>query len=394
MKSLKFLDFLFVIFFITLVIDFNRFGIPENFQSVFKGGVIALIILVFLIKWSQKPFKPKLSLFVKAFLALVVVSLFYTVNFKESLTGIVVLFSTILLLLLARRTFSLTKIFQLIRIACTCIILFSFCLYIFRSSSSYDFLQGKERFAGITYGAHPLASISVFFILITAINYRFKLSTRFFVDNTMLLIALLMITEADSRQAVIGLVIALLFLVWHRINLLSKVFLFSFSILTIIFISQGVEKEKFLKNQSRTSTSEEVTTLTGRTAIWLKSIEIIKNKPVLGNGYNAGQFELENNYQTMHGWSTRSAHNFLLHTGLDLGLIGILLILYGVISTFKAIYKFHSKLAFSILLYCLIISFVERGFAGGVNIYSFIFLLANLYIPNLNNHRLQDIHGK
>ena len=231
-------------------------------------------------------------------------------------------------------------------------------------NDSFDFLQGKERFAGITYGAHPLASICVFFILITKVNYQFKFSKKFIFDSTMILIALMLIKETDSRQAMIGLLIALLVLIWYKLNILTKIILFSFSTLTLIFISQDIEKDKLLKSQSRTSSLEEVTTLTGRTAIWLKSIEIIKKNPILGNGYNAGQFELEKNYQTIHGWSTRSAHNFLLHTGLDLGLTGVLLLLYGLVSTFKSFYQAHSKLTLSILLYCLIISFVERGFAG------------------------------
>jgi O-antigen ligase len=331
---------------------------------------------------------------VKALLFFVVISLFYTVNFKESLIGIGVLLSTIAIIILVRDTMSLNEVFKLIQIACSIIILTSFCFYLFGISSSYDLLQGKERFSGITYGAHPLASICVFYILITIVNYRLKLSRWFILNSSMLLIALLLIKEADSRQAVIGLLIAIIVMIWYKINFLSKIFLCSLSIMTIMLVSQEIEKDKFLESQSRTSSSEEISTLTGRTAIWVKSIELIKKNPILGNGYNAGQFELENNYQTMHGWSTRSAHNFLLHQGLDLGILGIILLIFGLISTLKVSSQSKSKVTLSILLYCFVISLVERGFAGGVNIYSFIFLIINLYIPNINNYHFQGPNGK
>lgn len=85
------------------------------------------------------------------------------------------------------------------------------------------------------------------------------------------------------------------------------------------------------------------TTLTGRSEIWPAVLEMIEKKPLLGYGYGAFWFGSDTSgatyVQESVGWTTPSAHNGFLDLWLAVGLIGVLIFIAGLLSSFfKAIY--------------------------------------------------------
>lgn len=70
-------------------------------------------------------------------------------------------------------------------------------------------------------------------------------------------------------------------------------------------------------------------TLTGRTDIWAAALQAIADRPLLGHGYGAfweGSTEALR-IQSRLQWEVPNAHNGVLDVGLDLGLVGIVLVL-------------------------------------------------------------------
>jgi exopolysaccharide production protein ExoQ len=71
-------------------------------------------------------------------------------------------------------------------------------------------------------------------------------------------------------------------------------------------------------------------TLTGRTVLWSTVVERIEERPVLGYGYGAfwdTKGVLREQVRTVVGWDTPHSHNGLLDEWLDMGLVGVLLVL-------------------------------------------------------------------
>jgi exopolysaccharide production protein ExoQ len=383
-KHSKIYRLLIIIYFIFLVLDLTRFGVSNSIQLSLKSIVYGMIFILFIwhIKLNNVQFR--LGFFIKALLIVSFLSLFFTISIVETLKGIVSLLSAIILIIFLCSNSSMDKIFNLLNKSCLIVILISFVLYLLDVSQTYDILQGVKRFSGITYGTHPLSSICVFFILITISNFQIKFSSLFSFNSLFLIISFFLILKADSRQALIGLIISVLYLFWKKMNSIKRIFSVTILLILIFIFSQSFDSKSFFQNQSRSSSIDEITTLTGRTLIWSKAIKLIEAKPIVGYGFNAGQIVLEKNYSTYFGWTTRSAHNFVLQMGLDLGLIGVLLIILGVVYTFYKTTRFDYPLASAILLYCIIVSLVERGFSGSLTIYSFLLFLLNISITNKN----------
>ena len=71
-------------------------------------------------------------------------------------------------------------------------------------------------------------------------------------------------------------------------------------------------------------------TLTGRTVLWTKVVQHIEDRPVFGHGYGAfwdPSARASEQVRAAIGWDTPHSHNALLDEWLDLGVVGVLLLL-------------------------------------------------------------------
>ncbi|HEU0015736.1 MAG TPA: O-antigen ligase, partial [Longimicrobium sp.] len=77
--------------------------------------------------------------------------------------------------------------------------------------------------------------------------------------------------------------------------------------------------------------------LTGRTPIWNSLLESIRERPLLGYGYNGfwlgERGPAEETIRTI-GWETPSAHNGFLEVALQLGVVGLAVFLLGYFHVF------------------------------------------------------------
>ena len=136
-------------------------------------------------------------------------------------------------------------------------------------------------------------------------------------------------------------------------------------------------------------------TLTDRTQIWEFLLSMHTN-PLIGTGYESFWLgsRLQSFWQTSGLGRINEAHNGFLEMYLNLGLIGLLLVLGFVIASYRTIWRRRGPLAgFSSLALALWIVFLfynvtEAGFRSGLM--WLVFLLAGIAVPGLAK---AQVHG-
>lgn len=129
-------------------------------------------------------------------------------------------------------------------------------------------------------------------------------------------------------------------------------------------------------------------TLTGRTELWKDVINMGVNS-LLGSGYSS--FWLGNRLEKLwekHWWHPNQAHNGFLETYLNLGLIGLFLLIGFIISAYKKISKTlfvnfdYGRLQMAFFIIILIYNFSEASFKD-LHILWFILILIGTEVPHL-----------
>lgn len=141
--------------------------------------------------------------------------------------------------------------------------------------------------------------------------------------------------------------------------------------------------------------------LTGRAEIWASSSALGLERPWLGYGYNAFWLGLEGpsaEVWQIVGWAVPGAHNGLLETWLDLGLIGLTITVVGFVSYFGKAYRVLRRTAewecawpllFLVLL--SIQNLTESSFLSGNSIYWLLYVVIALDLSLLETreHELE-----
>lgn len=111
-KNSKNYRLLIILYFIFLVLDITRFGFSNSIQLSLKSIVYGLIFILFIrhIKLNKVQFR--LGFFIKAFLIVSFLSLFFTISNVETLKGIVSLLLAIILIIFLCSNSSMDKIFN------------------------------------------------------------------------------------------------------------------------------------------------------------------------------------------------------------------------------------------------------------------------------------------
>jgi len=258
------------------------------------------------------------------------------------------------------------------------------------SPDAFSVTEGLLRLRGVVYGPHGLAEPSVLCLCMLASGiggFRRVTAWLLFVAFA----ACLYFTY--SRQAYVAVVAgvglaiylrmkgnARLGLVFGGLALVGAVLVF------FVFPSDGDVTAMISRGGG-----DNVGTLTGRTLIWAAAVELIAAKPLLGYGFGAGGRAIEAGYSA-GAWTTQSAHNAVLQTGLDLGGIGIALLILSVglfvLNAFRIDRRFSIPLAVAVVT----ISLVERGLyeTGGFVPLVFLIILTSRrssYVDNAGGPR-------
>jgi O-antigen ligase len=141
-------------------------------------------------------------------------------------------------------------------------------------------------------------------------------------------------------------------------------------------------------------------TLTGRTVLWGDLLSIASNHPILGVGY--GSFWIGDKGESLVSWSEKvswrpgQGHNGYIDVYVELGLVGVFLIIGLVVAAFKNIGKIvhtnfqYASMRLAFLITILVNNITESSFLRGTHNLWFLFLLVAINVPLATEFRELD----
>lgn len=134
-------------------------------------------------------------------------------------------------------------------------------------------------------------------------------------------------------------------------------------------------------------------TFTGRTYLWADLIDIGSCHPILGTGY--GSFwigDLSHDLWDKFRWKPKQAHNGYIDVYVELGLLGVFLLVIAIYFAYKNImrdfvFNFeYGRFRVTLLTMILVHNITESSFLRGTNYLWFLFLLVAV-----NSHHISNI---
>jgi O-antigen ligase len=207
---------------------------------------------------------------------------------------------------------------------------------------SYDEWSGMQTIQGIAFGKNGLGTdcliLGFFFFWHLLQTWRTERNTHR--RNELWLIAgfsigiLYLLRLAHSATSTICLFVAMLIVVFVGIRPIIKQFIGTYVLTALVLL---VAAQLAFGISGRLSESlGRGSTLTGRTDLWAHCLEV-QSSPILGEGFESFWFpeRREKIAAFYHKWEPGGSHNSYLDTYLDLGLIGLSILIGLLIVTFR-----------------------------------------------------------
>jgi exopolysaccharide production protein ExoQ len=316
----------------TSVMDGVKIGV--NAGAIVKAGFVAAAGIIGMAGWwysaaVRKLFTTSIGILAVALLSLYVLAIPGSVYPAVSIVATIALTSYILFIATALIFVGPPRVLYDVIIAMTLYLCVAWlaCLI----APSYGFLHERAGNQGeisrMTGLAHPntLGAISGLFIILLLAAFRENVKNRGALSAGAAL-GLLTLVGSLSRTAMVACLVSVIGFhrkwLWHRHVVFAAVPTIFLCVLAVLFIDNqyGLDRiaKKVLINVSKTKDAEEITSATGRTAIWAEAWTLIRARPIIGYGANTSPILLKN-----HSFQT---HNILLNPMLCFGLGGGLVI--------------------------------------------------------------------
>jgi exopolysaccharide production protein ExoQ len=185
-----------------------------------------------------------------------------------------------------------------------------------------------------------------------------------------------------SRSSLIG---ALLIIGFHILQSEKK--RIAIGIFLVLLVVSPVAIYKVVLKDGDPERMEEVLSLTGRLPFWDALInEGLPREPLLGFGFM--RIDYKEFFQSTHTYPGKMTHNTFMQVLMNLGFIGLTVVLFQMVFTFRGIFKESSEkrlMLLSLLIPLLINSFTEFGIYGESNYGILFYQLIILYISFQKN---------
>jgi len=229
------------------------------------------------------------------------------------------------------------------------------------------------RMKGLTGSANGIGFIAAFAIALGVLHYRSL--GRFGRLTALLLVpsALVCLVLSNNRSSMIALAAALWFGFVFRKNAGPKMLLtFTLGLLgvtALVFFS-----DEIFAALSRSGRAEEITSVTGRSAIWSVVIEMWARQPLHGYGYTSALAILPLDPRLFH--VAAHAHNMYLELLFGGGVILLALFLYALWQTFRQAMRMGAIAEAALLVFFILRGMTEATpFSGMVGYSSLAFTL-------------------
>lgn len=341
--------FTIVIIFIIAVSNISNTSI----LFLFAKGIIILSIYFYIIIKKQKNIFTQIVeeiMPIKYFLLLVILSiasLTFTSNFNYGLNKTLNLVLNIPILLILKHFFDISNITKRDNIIFTISIIGIISFFLIILIDPFD--QSKLYVFEFTRWSHVIFSRMMsllFFIVLITFIYSSKKKKQIGLTLIMSLM-LYQIYYANLRAATIGVIIfgisiIIYALIKSQLNFNKSMLLFASLGITVFFISITPTSEYFENRYSEPTKIfngdvPEDGGINARLIAYKKSIEIIKENPIIGVG--VGGFNAYKNDEFLT-W-IKYPHNIFLEFQVELGLFGSLFFFFYLIKTFKILYAIN-----------------------------------------------------
>jgi O-antigen ligase len=271
----------------------------------------------------------------------------------------------------------------------------------------YTWDGAKEGWAGLTSHKNNMGQVamcSALFFVWDMMNTRGAKMLR---DLGLLLMSLYLLKGSDtwiSGSSVLGLGIGVSILVGLQYvkgfaeKLLSRPVIFFLILVVaagIVSFGMGASEGEVLPSATLEIMGRDAT-LTGRTGLWTDIVSIASKSPIIGVGYGAfwvgpkgyDLYPLPNWSKVTPGWRPKQGHNGYVDLYVELGLVGVILIV-GVIGTaFRNIGQLlhtdfeYGRLSLTFLVVILLNNVTESSLIKGTHSLWFLFLLFAINVPS------------
>jgi exopolysaccharide production protein ExoQ len=255
---------------------------------------------------------------------------------------------------------------------------------------------GNEMWVGITTHKNTLGAVTMLssgFFIWSHFSSRNK--SNLIINLSYILMSFTLLLGSHSSTSILILLlggIVFTMLQWTKSNpKVTKLFTGSMIILVMCFsLIFPTRPEVFTqKTQWLISGASRDVTLTGRTDLWYDMLQIAWQHPFLGVGY--GSFwigDLANKLWESHYWRPSQGHNGYLDVFVELGVVGIILlvsVIYAIsrniMDTFRTDFE-YAAFRMTVFIMLLVHNITESSFLRGNDTLWLIFLVVALYIPS------------
>jgi len=191
--------------------------------------------------------------------------------------------------------------------------------------------------------------------------------------------------ETGSRSSLIG---AFLIIAFHLKQLSDPKIIITASI--VLFSVMPYAVNKIILKDGDPERLEEILTLTGRLPFWTALInEGLPREPLLGFGFM--RIDYTESFQSENTYAGKMTHNTFMQVLVNLGFIGLTIVFFQLLFTFKGIAKETEET--KLMLYCILIpliinSFTEFGVFGESNYGILFYQLIIMYVSFGHNKML------
>ncbi len=341
--------------------------------------VIGLLIFIYKGKPLQLILKDR---WLFSTLLLCIFSTTWSVNFDQTVESLYALLSTTLLGLFIAWRYTVSEIFKLTAISLGLAAFVSLVFVYILPTYGVDIngnWKGSFLHKNILGQYMILGCFSL--LLLTSQTKRHKLKI-----STMLLVGLLMLFKSESTSAYVIFLLVLALSIFIRVLRVNKKFLVTIAMIIPMLVATLliglIKNAEFIANLFGKDL-----TFTGRTTLWQLIINKIKENLLLGYGYDAFWWNI-NEYSYVWNvltWQPSHTHNGYLELLLNIGLIGSLIFFIGFFKNFLKTLSVYIKYGtnegvwlIGFLLILLIINITEVNFLQKNSLFWIIYVASVL----------------
>ena len=265
----------------------------------------------------------------------------------------------------------------------------------------WDYL-GNESWLGVTTHKNHLGQIvmtSGIFFIWSIIRTWNKWGMEWIIYLSYLLMSLFLLNGSRSKSSGTSLFVffagIVMLIVLHLMrrnlkqiqrNILISIFVTAFFFLIFQFAIESFVQRPLVSLAVEASGHDE--TFTGRTYLWMDVLKIASHHPIVGVGY--GSFwigDLSNNLWEKYAWKPQQGHNGYIDVYVELGLIGVCLLIIAIYFAYKNIMKTivldfeYGRFTIIFLTMILIHNITETSFLRSTHNLWFLLLLVSVKIP-------------